>query len=350
MISATRFDSILKMLAMAAHTQTNVNEAVNALQMAVKLLYQQGYALTDLRLAADEYDDGEDSGPIVLNYIRDIAKLEADLIVRERNENRLTSEIVSLKAELEKVQSGSRRIARHREVIMEIAATPTPNSTPEEVTERREEKREERIAKGKAARAGRAPRTVPDAAPKVRAARAPKAPKEPKAPRGFRWSDYPEQYDRMVAMYLAGSGKGTITKELGIEHLNPAQVHAATANGRPPAALNAQVRDSGPIDWTEAWLIGSTLFMKLRSWRGPTLDALGITTVPAAGLSFDLNEHASVESIEALRARYRAHIAAQADPKVKAADPVEEQADEQQPAEEQADAESHETEADQQAA
>lgn len=291
MVSTARFDTVLKLLGTAAHVNTNPHEAVNALQLASKMLHRDGKALTDLRLATEEDDFDRDEGqPPVLDMMRRIEALENEVRSRLRNEERLASENIDLKAQIKKLLSSPRQIARDtkREAIMEAIAQPATTSTPEEVAARREEKREERIARGRATKIAK--------------------PKEPPKPRGFPWATDPSNYEKMVTMYLSGAGKVAITKALGIENLNSAQVHAATANGRPPSFLKAAVREEGPMDWAEAWLIGSSLFAKQRSWLGPTLQALGLEQAPSKGLSFDLNDHVTPESIAGLRARYRAQF------------------------------------------
>ncbi|RYD48766.1 MAG: hypothetical protein EOP83_26065 [Verrucomicrobiaceae bacterium] len=305
MVSTQRFSSIQKLLMTAGHVETNEFEALNALRLATKMLGRDGRSFADLRLGSDEDDEDEDHTPrqsvTVTNLLKVIRDLEDGAKAQARTEARLTTEIATLKAQIGTLQSQlmqpesqdkTLRVSHRKATTMDsvaasVAAIPPTKSTPEEIAARREEKRDARIAR---ARAERMPQT-----------------KTPSQKRGYVWESNPEVHRKVIDMYLSGSGKGAIAAAFAdTEGGGPSvsSIFSITANGKPPSFLNAEVKKSGPIDWPEAWLIGSTLFAEKRSWLGPTLVALGVEA-PSKGLSFDLNAHTNEGAVEELRWRYR---------------------------------------------
>lgn len=300
MVSTQRFSSIQKLLATAGHVETNEFEALNALRLAGKMLGRDGRSFQDLRLSSDEDDDGHTKQSVtVTNLLRVVdglennAKLQARAVARlvAENEN-LKTQVATLQALQPKAQKAPRVVPHRKATNMDsvaatVASIPPTQSTPEEIAARREENRESRIAR-------------------ARAERMPQA-KTPSQKRGYVWESNPEIHRKVIDMYLSGSGKGAIAAAFSdAEGGGPSvsSIFSITANGKPPAFLNAEVKDSGPIDWSEAWLMGSTLFAEKRSWLGPTLVALGVTP-PSKGLSFDLNAHTSEGAVEELRWKYR---------------------------------------------
>jgi hypothetical protein len=299
MVSTQRFSSIQKLLATAGHVETNEFEALNALRLAGKMLGRDGRSFEDLRLSSgeDDYDDQPKQPVTVTNLLRVVAELENNAKIQARTEARLVAEIEALKAQVATLQlpqqkTQAPRVPHRKATIMDsvaatVASIPPTQSTPEEIAARREEKRESRIAR-------------------ARAERMPQA-KTPTQKRGYVWESNTEIHRKVIDMYLSGSGKGAIAAAFSdIEGGGPSvsSIFSITANGKPPAFLNAEVKESGPIDWPEAWLMGATLYAEKRSWLGPTLVALGVTP-PSKGLSFDLNAHTSEGAIEELRWKYR---------------------------------------------
>lgn len=145
--------------------------------------------------------------------------------------------------------------------------------------------------------------------PTVDAARAKSS--ESKSPRTrspgvppFPWKDKPDIELEAARLFLKGVRNEQLVSLTGA---NSNQILQRFYNGGPPEGLGAEVRDGGPIDWPEAWLIGRSLFRK--AWMPNVLGRLGIKQ-NASKPPMDLNLQTMPDRIDALREEYRLHIAA----------------------------------------
>lgn len=127
----------------------------------------------------------------------------------------------------------------------------------------------------------------------------------------FIWEKHPDVHRKVVKLFLDGYGGkyaiaravGWVSEEIdepGVPH--PNNIQSITINGAPPEFLNAQVRDTGPLDWPEAWLIARTVFHN-KSWLSPLLTWLRIKA-HGEGLSYDLST-IDPEVVFSLRDMYR---------------------------------------------
>lgn len=324
---------IRKAFALASHETASEHEALAAVRAAQRTMASIGVTWDNLTI--DRLSGGGGASPSHMKMIQAIEALEV-------SERKLTAENARLKRRINELETTVERLEKPKARLTNRKPADAPRVVKEEnmdVVETHDaearEPTQEAHQRPREVIDDVAPETVAEApheaAPETTEATAetqdaPQA-EEPKADtpkkrnynrspsasnKGFPFHENPAVYKRTIELYFSGKGKNAIADNLAQE-FNPApnfsQVFSVTSNGRPPAFLNAKVRQSGPMDWAEAWLIGSTLYAEVRSWLGPTLKALGIEKAPSAGLSFDLNEHAQEGRIEKLREDYNFYIA-----------------------------------------
>lgn len=328
---------ISKVFELAAHPGTTDNEALAAVRRAKAILDGAGMGFHNLTFSkvANVADGG--GNPTVSAMMRKISSLEKALANLTQENERLSQRVVELEQNERRLLEENLRVTHEARAEEETMSDEAQTDTvTEQVSYRAEDEAKaaapeqpETTALDEAEPAPEAEMVSSEAAAEPVSdavdpaqAEAPVRTKRrynynPEARQNrFVFAEHPEVYERTIALYFAGVGKGDIVKLLVKEFPdqrtpNSTQVCSVTANGKPAPFLNARVRDSGPIDWPEAWLIGSTLFSKQRSWLGPTLAALGIPggKNPRKGLAYDLNNYVTEAAVDKLREDYRFHVA-----------------------------------------